>query len=463
MNKTLLLFIVDFLFLNLIALTRWENAEPVRPRQPPVPEVAANAATPDQDLVETMRQSMSDEQSARDQLARKLAEADSALRAREQSLTAVEAEKTKLASTLSDTENSADNLGRRLATAAEEAAMTKDQLAQLQRDLEDKTAEAERERQAADSLAKQQAEAKKQIEGLTMAVVVAEADRQNLERKTQDLEAQVQTERTERARVEQSTTRLAQGVGQLATNSGELTKEIRDNRPVNANVLFDDFTKHRVDATFSASRQGLFGPALRNRQIATVLTTDGHQVYALMHAEDTLFSFEAPGDDWSQVSVTLDRAPGLHVPAGSVEFLTLDPRIVALPVSADQAAALGAKVYPIAKNPFKFPEAVLISAGDKGYGTVGFKLDADHPGYVQVDNRLFKRVFGDFAPSRGDLVFSQTGELLGIMVNSDYCALIGNFSAATVINTGKDTGAQHTGRLIDALAARVHAMPLSLQ
>jgi hypothetical protein len=120
-------------------------------------------------------------------------------------------------------------------------------------------------------------------------------------------------------------------------------------------------------------------------------------------------------------------------------------------------------VYPIAKEPFKFPEAVLISAGGKGYGTVGFKLDAGHPGYVQVDNRLFKRIFGDFAPSRGDLVFSQTGELLGIMVNSDYCALIGNFAAATVINTGADTAAQQTGRLIDALGARVRAMPMALQ
>ena len=44
MNKTLLLIIIDFLFLNLIALTRWERAEPVRLQAPPVPAVAANAA-----------------------------------------------------------------------------------------------------------------------------------------------------------------------------------------------------------------------------------------------------------------------------------------------------------------------------------------------------------------------------------------------------------------------------------
>jgi hypothetical protein len=463
MNKTLLLFIVDFLFLNLIALTRWENAEPARPRQPPVPELAANAATKDQDLVETMRQSLADEQSARDQLARKLADADSRLSAREQGLAAAEAEKARLAATLSDTQNSADNLGRQLATAAEEATLTKDQLAQLQRDLEEKTAEAERQRQAVESLSKQQAEARKQIEGLTLAVVVAEADRQNLEHKARDLETQVQTERAERAQVEQSATRLAQGVGQLAQNSGELTKEIRDNRPVSANVLFDDFMRHRITASFSATRQGLFGPALRDKRIATVFTTDGERVFALLHVEDTIFSFEAPGDDWAQVNVTFDRPPALRTPATSIDFLALDPRVVVVPVTADQVASLGAKVYPIARDPFRFPEAVLISATGSGYGTVGFKLDPDHPGYVQVDNRLFKRIFGDFAPSRGDLVFSQTGELLGIMVNSDYCALIGNFAPASVITTGKDTASQQTGRLIDALSARVHAMPLALQ
>jgi len=29
---------------------------------------------------------------------------------------------------------------------------------------------------------------------------------------------------------------------------------------------------------------------------------------------------------------------------------------------------------------------------------VGFKLDASQPGFVRVDNRFFKRIFGDFAP-----------------------------------------------------------------
>src|SRR5438045_9400735 len=96
MNKTLLLIICDFLLLNLLALRRWEKAEPPRPKQPPVPELAANAVTKDQDLVETMRQSLADEKSARDELAQKLSSAETTLATREQSLTQIQTERTKI-------------------------------------------------------------------------------------------------------------------------------------------------------------------------------------------------------------------------------------------------------------------------------------------------------------------------------------------------------------------------------
>ena len=86
MNKTLLLFIVDFLFLNLIALTRWERAEPARPRQPPVNQISANTVSKDQDLVEAMRQSLADEQLARQALEQKLASTGAPLSSRERRL-----------------------------------------------------------------------------------------------------------------------------------------------------------------------------------------------------------------------------------------------------------------------------------------------------------------------------------------------------------------------------------------
>lgn len=470
MNKTLLLILCDFLLLNLLALTRWEKAEPPRPKQPPVPELAANAVTKDQDLVEVMRQSLADEKAVRDELAQKLSSTDAALAAREQSLTQVQAERAKLAqernqvaATLTETQRAAAELSQKYSAATQEASMTKEQLAQIQRELAEKQAEAARLDRERQRLAQEQAAAQKQIQGLTMAVVVAEQEKKNLREAADALKGQVEVERTERLKVQEANTQLAQGVGQLAERSGELTKEIRENRPINANVLFNDFQSNRVTASIAASRRGFLGQSNRAKDASTVLVTDGRQVYALMHVADTVFSFGESGVDWESITVNLSKGGGGRSAAPQLQFLAQDPRIVVLPLDPTQASTLNAKIYPLANDPFKFPEAVLIDGNGRGYGEVGFKLDAGEPGFVRVDNRFFKRLFGDFAPKRGDLVFAKTGELLGIMVNNDYCAVLKNFAAAKTIQTGTDVRGQSTSGLFDDLISRVRAMPLKLQ
>jgi hypothetical protein len=435
MNKTLLLIICDFLLLNLLALTRWENAEPTRPTNPPVPEMAANAQTKDQDLVAAMRQSLTDEQASRQQLAERLNSTESELAARERNLAALQTERTNLTTTLAATQRSADELNQKMTAATQEASMTKEQLAQLQRELEQKRAEAERQQQTLSGLEKQQVESRQRIEGLTVAVKVAEQEKQLLRETADTFKQQAQAERQEREKVQATTVQLAQGVGQLAEKSADLTKEIRDNRPINANVLFSDFLANRVRTTFTATRPSFFGQINRTREAQTVFVSDGKDVFA----------------------------PAYRSMAGEIRFLSLDPRVVAVPVSPAQVQAIGAKVYQTALEPFKFPEAVLISGGGKGYGEVGFKLDASQRGYVQVDNRFFKRLFGDFAPSRGDLVLSKTGELLGIMVNSDYCALVNNFLPSKTIATGDDVKAQQTSQTLNDLVARYQGLPFKLQ
>jgi hypothetical protein len=312
-------------------------------------------------------------------------------------------------------------------------------------------------------LDRQKADALKQVQDLSVAVAVGEREKQQLSAKAVELEQQVQTERTERAKVEQATTQLAQGVGQLAQNSGELSKEIRDNRPISSNVLFNDFLANRVQATFTATRKGLFGYTTKEKDAKTVFTTDGRQVYALLEVDDTPFSFAEVGADWQKISVRFDRPPDYRSSGSAIEFLAVDPRVVVVPVDASQVAALGAKVYPLAADPLKFTEAVLINGGGQGYGELGFKLDAAHRGYVRVDNRLFKRLFGDFSTSRGDLVFSRMGELLGIMVNSDYCVLLGNFAPAATIPAGDGQPPGGTAGIINSLSARVQQLPVELQ
>ena len=470
MNKTLLLIICDFLLLNLLALTRWEKAEPPKAKRAPVPELAANAVTKEKELVETMRQSLADEKSVRDELAQRLTSADAALAAREQSLTQVQAERTKLAeernavaAKLGETQRAVTDLSQKVGAAIQEASMTRDQLAQLQRELAEKQAEANRQRLSLAEREKQLTDAQRQNQVLTMAVVVSEQEKKTLREAAEALKNQVAMERSDRLRVQETTTQLAQGVGQLTEKSVELTKEIRDQRPINANVLFSDYLANRVTAAFAATRKGFLGQTNRTKDAHTVLVSDGRQVYALLHMADTVFSLGENGLDWEGLTVELTRRAGERSAATAVQFLTHDPRIVVLPLDLAQTTLLGAKVYALAVDPFKFTEAVLIDGNGGGYGEVGFKLDPAEPRFVRVDNRLFKRLFGDFAPKRGDVVLAKTGELLGIMVNSDYCALLKEFSALKTIRPGADIREQSTGALFDDLIARVRAMPLKLQ
>ena len=424
-----------------------------------------------------MRQSLNDEKSARDEIAQKLTSTDATLVAREQSLTQLRAERNRIAdernavaTTLTETQRTAADLAKKFGVATQEATLTKEQLAQLQRELAEQLAEASRTK---NELAKREQELEKtrtEKERMTALYFVVETEKKNLQEKTMTLETQakaletqVEAERSQRIKVQETTTQLAQGVGQLAEKSVDLAREIRDHRPINANVLFSDFGANGVTAAFAGTRKGFLGQANRTKETNTVLVTDGRQVYALLHISDTVFALGETGLDWESLAVELSRKGTARNAAGTVSFLAHDPRIVAIPLDATQAAALGAKIYPLAAEPFKFPEAVLIDGGGRGYGEVGFKLDPTEPGFVRVDNRLFKRMFGDFAPKRGDLVFAKTGELLGIMVNNDYCALLKNFAAQKSIQAGADIRSQSTGALFDELIARVRAMPLKLQ
>ena len=456
MNKTLLLIICDFLLLNLLALTNWEKAVPASPQLKPVKSAPAdNASTKDDDLVSVMKQSLQDEQAQRDQLTQKLQTTESTLQQREQNLAQV-------STSLAETQKTADDLSKKYTAATQDATLTKEQLAQLQKDLAERQAEAERQKKQLFDLEKQQSESREKIENLNVSVKVAEQEKLMLRAAADSLKQQVEAERQDRIKVQETTTQLAQGVGQLAENSNTLTKEIRESRPINVNVLFNDFLANRVQATFTGTRPGLFGTKTESTTTKTIFVTDGHDTVALVHLNDTPFDLIGPAWDWKTFKAELSKGT-YRTTSSALGFLSLDPRVVALPVTAEQVTALGVKPYQTVVEPFKFTEALLISSGGGGYGEVPFKLDPTNPNYVRMDNRLVRRIFGDFAPSSGDLVMSKTGELLGIMVNSDYCALVNNFLPSYTLNTGDDLAKRPTSGPLTDLINRRRALPFRLQ
>jgi predicted nucleic acid-binding Zn-ribbon protein len=452
----------DFMLLNLLALTRWEKAEPTHTQlETAAPRSAANAPAVNADMVELMRVSLEDEKTAREQLATQLASTQGNLSDREKNLAALQQQKGQLENSLAATQNSAKELEKRYTAATSDAFLSKEALAKLQRELEEKRAEAER--QAADlaRAERQNAEARQRIENLNVAVRVAEQEKSLLSQNLTETKQQVEVERIERAKVQEQAAQLGQNVGQLAEKSGQLTQEIRDNRPVNPNQIFSEFLANRVQTTVATRRPGLFSANVKDKQTQTVLVSDGNQTYALLHLSDTPFTLTEVPTDYDQVNVRLSHGAA-SLPAAQLQFLQLDPRLLVVPVDESTAAALGTKIYKLAKEPFKFPNAVLVRADDGRYGDTPFRIDQGNPSYVKLDNRIVTRLFGDIAPKRGDLVFSQTGDLIGIMVNSDYCAVLGNFSPSYALKTG-DNPTPKTTMILTDVQTRWSRLPLKLQ
>jgi hypothetical protein len=105
-----------------------------------------------------------------------------------------------------------------------------------------------------------------------------------------------------------------------------------------------------------------------------------------------------------------------------------------MPLSRADVSQLNTKVYRMSGDPFKFQDAVLVGAADGYYGECKFQIDVKTPDYVKLDRSVLKGMFGKFNPSRGDLVFSRTGEILGIMANDTYCLVIRKFSATSTFH-----------------------------
>ena len=544
MNKTLLLIICDFLLLNLLALTRWDKVEPAATRKPPVPEVSANAARQNQDLVDMMKLSLEQEQATRNQLQQRLqfAEADSQSRA--QTLTQLQAQKGQLEANLKQSQTAAQDLTQRYAAVAQQAADAKQQqdtltaaiknveaekarlTQEMQQTVAAKQAEIQKQQAAIVDLGKQQAAAAQQASNLATTVRVAQTEkdliREQLEKQMQaalaakqaeiaakqaelekqqaaladldkqrqaanaqaaqfataakvaesernmlrenltDLRKEVAVVRQEKDQLQSQTARLSDGVGQLAAKSGELAKEIRENTPINMNLMFSEFLSNRVDVAISAQQNVVLGSGNRLKEVKSVLVHDGGTVMAIVHITDTPFSLTTPlGMD--RVIARVAKPPQV-LGSGALTFITADPRLAVIPVSAPQAQALGVKLYPVAKNPFKFTEAVLVNRGGRHYGEVEFKLNAATPGYVKMRNRILSRVLqGEFSPSTGDIVLSKTGEFLGVMVNSDYCAVVRAFETLPGYTFDEKTSSDMVRNRLVELGTRVSRLPFALQ
>jgi len=475
MNRSILIIICDFLLVTLVAFS---NFDAEKTEQPAVrPPVAAKTESGNQDIVGTLKLALEDEQQTREKLTANLQNTEQVLAQREEKMKQFQADLRKteeqarqleqqraaLAQQASAAQASLTDVQGKLTAASTENLLSKEKLEALQSDLKRREQEAQvlQTKLAETEKAAQTAQAEKQQ--LSTQLQVSETEKRLTREQVAELRGTVAVEREEKAKLQEHATVLATNMASLAQKSGELTQEIRDNRSLAPNTLFNQFLTNRITTRFEAVRTGLFGRDVnKDKTSQSVLFTEGSQNYLLLHVDDTTLSLWNPGTDWNRVTAIMQRG-NVAFSGVRLSFLAEDPRVVVIPIGEAQAKQYGVKIYKAAADPFKFQEAVIVGANEGYYGECKFQIDPGTPNYVKVDRSLLRGLFGKFNPSRGDLVLTKTGELLGIMVNSEYCAVLNKVTPTRTIQLGNEVASQQTGQLLSQLYDRVFQMPAKLQ
>jgi hypothetical protein len=472
MNRSILIVICDFLLVSLLAFSTVDISKVSQAGVPQLtqPAQAAGQTGVRQDLGEVMRQALTEERRSREQLQGELARSratvgeqgrqieatSNQLQAREQLAARLAQEQAGLQRQYAVAQSNIANLNDQLRASTVETVITKEQRAAME-------AEARRQSEKAAELEKQLAQMRKtneamQSDGAAMQnqLRMSEASNRSALAQMAQLQEEVDAQRRENVR-------LADGVKALAAKSSDLAREIRDSRPLTPNLIYQEMITNRVLASFTGIRPGLFGmDSAKDRQAEIILVTDETNVYALCHVQDTPLTLWNPGTQWEELRGTLAHGPAVF-PILSISFDMMDPRVVLVPVPAAQVHALGCKVYHLSKDPYVFQDAVVVGTRGNYYGECRFQIDVTTPQYLKMDHNSLKGLFGKFNPSSGDLVLSRTGDLLGVMANNSYCAIIRRFDAAATFRFGAASRNQPTAQTLSTLYSYVADLPFKLQ
>jgi hypothetical protein len=479
MNRSILIVICDFLLVSLLAFSTVDINKTTNegvPRQVKT-TIATNQIDSRQDLAAVMRLALEQERKGRELLVGELARTRQAmsqqqaqlgehekqaqalrqeLEQKEQQTTQLEHQQANLLQQFAAAQTNVQTLNQQLQSSSTEASISKEKLAAVQAEIKRQNEQAAALQQQLGQLAQSNQLVLTEKQRLAGQLQVAEAEKRLVAEQAARMQEEVKVERAEKAK-------LAEGVQALATKSDQLAQEIKQNRPLAPNTIFDQFLSNRVGVTLWAVRSGFLGlESIKRSDGQSVLVTDGVHTVALCHVQDTPLSLGHPGPDWQGLSGTLDRTPA-SIPIRSLSFYDLDPRIVFVPVTPAEARQLGGRVYRLTSDPYNFQDAVVVGSQESHYGQCSFQIDVAAPLYLKMDRNTLKGLFGKFNPSRGDLVFSRTGELLGVMANNTYCVMIKDFKPAATFRFAQDMSSQQTGETLSRLHSLIAGLPSRLQ
>ena len=231
--------------------------------------------------------------------------------------------------------------------------------------------------------------------------------------------------------VKAGVSKVEKDVQESAASQKENFRKLNERQTRSVNEIFTRYEQNKVTLELTYTHK--FGITQSNREdkfsMDTILMVDGNFVYALVHAKDSPFRVEI--NPRRLVSVTGQIIGSkLKKPLEVKEIAFMDdPRMIIVPLYAnpqDLVKSSGIELFQAPQNPFLFDDAVVVDVKDSRFGQTKCLRDEKDGRYIEVDKRSFAFLTGAFNPGKGDLVFSQKAELLGIMVNGDYAFHVKN-------------------------------------
>ncbi|MBT63952.1 MAG: hypothetical protein CML13_12150 [Puniceicoccaceae bacterium] len=524
MNKTLMLVICDFLLLSMLALARFDPPEEKPETGLEVTEASASAEA---ELISLLEESLESELSSRQNLtedltetreslqakARELAEREAALAATQSNLEAttqkaqqleqtkaeieaaqqalasekarIEAERAQLAERFDNTRTELEaakseqvSLVSTLGQLKEESSVAKEKLSQTEEELiarEILLAEREAALKAAEE---EKAKLAAEREALNRELQVAQAERRLLEQNLTSEQAeklQLQREKEQAfARADRLTenvselgagvSQLGQGVSSLAQASEDIKKEIEAARPQTMSEIFTRFQNNRASLRFTATEAGLFGAqTTRSYESKSILITDASgATYLVTHTANSPFAFSKNANNLLAASLEVSLG-NRRFPVSQIGFLSTDPRILFVPLPQSVVERSGLETFPLAQQPERWEEAVLVKNDESNFGRTGFRRLTESERFLKMDRPALGQLFADFASSRGDLAFTKNSQFIGILTDSEHAVVINDFLASAVTQLNANFNTEENAATIDRLRDRVQQLPAKIR
>jgi len=434
-NKSLLIIICDFLLISVLALVDFKPSveEALIDKQ----SLRDDAA---EEMLELLQLSLEHESAQRKEVEDLLGET-------REELDNTQDELSQTRETLEDTKDSLEDVSASLEKTSEEKATLAENLettrTTLQITLEEKTrlasdldlTEQQRRRlqselqQQQEVVARREAELNQAKENLgqlesmrqqmSTELRILDTEKQMLQQNLITARAEVERARIEAERARERSENLAAGVSELAATSTALKEEIRQAQPLSMNAIYQQFEQNRVLIRFEWEERYAFSTKQGQSALQTLLLDTGNGIFAVFAKENSPLSTERARNPKAFLKLGTQS-----IEITQIGTLVGDTRVAAVRVPDDLAFASGLKVFSTAEDPLRFSNAVLIKDDQQMYGEIPVRVPPGEKGFLDVETRLFNRLFGEFSPSVGDFVFSMTGELSGIMVSKDRAKIL---------------------------------------